>query len=87
MQVNILLFAAAREAAGCDQITVEVSENCSASEVLAAVGAQIPQLQTLLPSCRLAVDCAYVDADSVINANSADSADSEIALIPPVSGG
>jgi molybdopterin converting factor small subunit len=49
--------------------------------VIAAVGRHLPELLGLLPSCRLAVDCCYVNDDAAV------SADSEIALIPPVSGG
>lgn len=81
MQIEVLLFAAARQAAGSDAIEIDVDEGAQASDVLSAVGRRLPELSGLLPSCRLAVDCCYVSADTVI------SADSEIALIPPVSGG
>jgi molybdopterin converting factor subunit 1 len=81
MQIEVLLFAAARDAAGSDAIQIDVDDDAQASDVIAAVGQHLPELSGLLPSCRLAVDCCYVSDDVAV------SADSEIALIPPVSGG
>ena len=82
MQLEVLLFAAARDAAGSDMIRVDVDEPSQASDVLEAIGRRLPQLAGLLPSCRLAVDCQYVTSETQVS-----SASSEIALIPPVSGG
>ena len=81
MQLDVLLFAAARDAAGTDSICVEVSNDPCARDVIQAVGRRLPEISRLLPSCRLAVDCNYVTADAQV------SADSEIAMILPVSGG
>lgn len=81
MQIEVLLFAAARDAADSESIQVDVPEDALAKDVIAAVGQQLPDLASLLPSCRLAVDCSYVSADTIV------SPESEIALIPPVSGG
>ena len=81
MQINVLLFAAARDAAGSGSLQLEVPDQACAADVLAAIGSQLPQLAALLPSCRLAVDCCYVTADHRVTP------DSELALIPPVSGG
>lgn len=81
MQVNVLLFAAASEAAKSDSICVELAQDASAGDLLAEIGRQLPQLASLLPACRIAVDCCYVDSDAPVDAKS------EIALIPPVSGG
>ncbi len=82
MQLEVLLFAAARDAAGSDSIRVEVSEPAQARDVIDAIGRQLPQLAGLLPSCRLAVDCAYVTNETPVTERC-----NEIALIPPVSGG
>ena len=81
MQIDVLLFAAVRDAAGNESITVDVGDDARASDVLAAIGRQLPEVAGLLSSCRLAVDCCYVTSDEKV------SADSELALIPPVSGG
>jgi molybdopterin synthase catalytic subunit/molybdopterin synthase sulfur carrier subunit len=82
MQLEVLLFAAARDAAGCDRMQVDVLEPVFAGDVLDAIGTQLPRLSGLLPACRLAVDCHYVTRETPIV-----DAGCEIALIPPVSGG
>ena len=82
MQLEVLLFAGAREAAGCDTIRVDVSEPAVAGDVINAIGRKLPELTGLLPSCRLAVDCAYVTSETPVTEHC-----NEIALIPPVSGG
>jgi molybdopterin converting factor small subunit len=81
MQIEVFLFAAARDAAASDSILIDVPRDARASDVLEAIGHRLPEISSLLPACRLAVDCGYVGGDEAV------SADSEIALIPPVSGG
>ena len=81
MQLEILLFAAARDAAQSDSIQIDVDDAASAGDVMAELGRRLPELKSLLPSCRLAVDCSYVQASTPVSPGS------EIALIPPVSGG
>jgi len=46
-----------------------------------ALTQQCPELKSLLPSCRIAVDCEYVGPDASVPLGA------EVALIPPVSGG
>jgi molybdopterin converting factor small subunit len=82
MQLEVLLFAAARDAAGSNMIRVELSEPATAGDVMDAIGQQLPQLAGLLPSCRLAIDCDYVPIETPVSDSCG-----EIALIPPVSGG
>ncbi len=81
MKVTVLLFAAVRDAAQSESVQVDVADDACASDVIGAVGRQLPQIADLLPSCRLAIDCSYARAGDAV------SADSELALIPPVSGG
>ena len=81
MQINVLLFAAAREAAKRDSIQIEVDQDASAADVLSELGRQIPGIEKLIPSCRLALDNCYVGNDAIVGPHQ------EIALIPPVSGG
>ncbi len=81
MQIEVLMFAAAREAAGSDAIQVDVIDDATAGDVMAAIGHQLPELASLLPSCRLAVDNSYIANESAVSAGC------EVALIPPVSGG
>lgn len=81
MQVNVLLFAAARQAAGSDSIRIELPNDARVSDVFAELKVRLPAIEPLIPSCRIALDSAYVDTDATI------CEDNEIALIPPVSGG
>jgi molybdopterin converting factor small subunit len=81
MDIDVLLFAAARESAGRDSIRIQLPENAVASDVMEAIEQVLPELAGLIPSCRLAVDCEYVGTQQEIPAHS------ELALIPPVSGG
>lgn len=81
MQIEVLMFAAAREAAGSDTIQVDVNHNATAGDVVAAIGNLLPELASLLPSCRLAIDNRYVVNESAVSPGC------EVALIPPVSGG
>ena len=81
MQIEVLLFAAAKEAARSDSVQVDVAADACAADVIQAIGVALPGIVDLLPSCRLAVDNCYVtDEQSVTH-------ESEVALIPPVSGG
>ncbi len=82
MQLEVLLFAAAREAANSDSIQISVDAPARAGDVIDAIGRELPQLAQLLPACRLAIDCSYVAPDEMVEEDCG-----EIALIPPVSGG
>ena len=81
MQIQVLMFAAAREAAQSDSLGIEVSDDACAKDVLNSIAVALPSISALMPSCRLAIDGQYVSPDTVIDANR------ELALIPPVSGG
>ncbi len=81
MQIEVLMFAAAREAAGSDKIQLEVVDGATAGDVMRAIGHRLPEIAPLLPACRLAIDNQYVSADAGLASGR------EIALIPPVSGG
>lgn len=81
MQIEVLMFAAAREAAGSEKILLEVAEEATAGDLMRAIGVQLPGIAPLLPACRLAIDNQYVSADAGLSSSC------EIALIPPVSGG
>lgn len=78
---SVLLFAGAKALAGKDMIEVDLSLRPTVAEVLAAIARAEPNLQGLLPACRLAVDRCYAAEHDILPA------DAELALIPPVSGG
>lgn len=85
--LRIVLFAGARTAVGEEEVVLGIAlcegeVGVSANQVLIRLGDVYPSLRKLIPSCRLAVDCEYVSGETLIDRSA-----SEIALIPPVSGG
>jgi molybdopterin converting factor subunit 1 len=78
---SVKLFAVARERIGQSVIQVELPAGASAAQLRSALAAQFPDLSSLLPHSRLAINNDYA-TDSTPLAPTA-----EIALIPPVSGG
>jgi molybdopterin synthase catalytic subunit/molybdopterin converting factor small subunit len=76
VQVTVKLFAVLRERAGARELTLELPEGArvqDALDSLAEVAAGVPVV--------MAVNREYADVDVVL------SADDELALVPPVSGG
>jgi molybdopterin synthase catalytic subunit len=76
MEVRVRLFAALRERAGADEITLQLREGANVEEALA----QLQRLTDGVPVV-MAVNHEYADRARRLEA------DDEIALIPPVSGG
>ena len=81
MNVQVLLFAAARQAAGCDRLAVELASGSNVAELRRAIAAACPALESVLQNSLLAIDHEYVREAFVVPPRA------EIALIPPVSGG
>jgi molybdopterin converting factor small subunit len=81
MTIRVRLFAAAKELVGGDELPVDVAEGARISDVRRAVEAAAPQLRTILRHSLWAVDAAYAGSDTPVHMHS------EVALIPPVSGG
>jgi len=74
MRVTVKLFAGLRQRAGSDSVELELPDDATAADLLAAM--QLPER-----SCAVALNREYVPADRRIAPGD------EIALIPPVSGG
>jgi molybdopterin converting factor subunit 1 len=81
MIVYVRLFARARDLAGADSVAVELPDGAAVKELRRALGALQPKLAGLLDRCALAVDNEFADDARPLAATS------EIALLPPVSGG
>lgn len=81
MRVTVRFFAAARERAGRSALELELRDGASVREALAALVAQAPGLEALLPKLRVAVAEEFAGPDDVIPPGA------ELALIPPVAGG
>jgi molybdopterin converting factor small subunit len=81
MKVRVKLFAAAKQLAKTDALVVEVPEGATVSELRAAVIATVPALDKIVAHSLWAVGAEYVSDKVKLTAQS------DVALIPPVSGG
>ncbi|MBI3838951.1 MAG: MoaD/ThiS family protein [Planctomycetia bacterium] len=81
MNVRVRLFAVAKQLAGQDLIILQLPERTTLRQLREKLAAEVPQLAAVLPHILFAVGSEYANDSSLI------SADSEVACIPPVSGG
>lgn len=81
MNVQVKLFALAREAAGADAVTVELPAGATVAELRRHLAEQFPKLAPLVTQMLVAVDAEYADDEHRLEAGA------EVACIPPVSGG
>jgi molybdopterin converting factor small subunit len=82
MMVRVKLFAVARQAAGSHELAVDVRDGATLADVREKLVAAAPALEDILPHARWAVDAEFAGDES-----KPITAQSEVALIPPVSGG
>ncbi len=80
-QIQVRLFARARELAESDLISVALTEGATVVDLRRAMAEQYPQLQPVSSQLLIAVDNAYAGEDQVLNQQQ------EVACFPPVSGG
>lgn len=81
MIVHVQLFARARDLAGADRLSVELPADATVAALRQALAAAQPRLAGLLARSAVAIDTEFArDADHI-------RAESEIALLPPLSGG
>jgi molybdopterin converting factor small subunit len=81
MMVRVKLFAVARQLAGRSEVVVEVNDGARVSNVESALVKAVPALADVVAHARWAVDAEFANGEIVISPRS------EVALIPPVSGG
>lgn len=81
MKVEVKIFAAVREVAGRESVSLELPAQATVADVRTALAEHFPQAAGLLQSASFAINQEYA-ADGV-SIRPAD----EIACIPPVSGG
>ena len=81
MIVNVQLFAAARDRAGSGVVQLNLPDDATVADLRRQLVAQFPTLVDIVPRAMIAVEADYA-SDSVPLRST-----SEIALIPPVSGG
>jgi molybdopterin converting factor subunit 1 len=81
MKIQVRLFALARQLTDSDSITVDLPAGAVVADLRRQLGQQCPELADLLAHALFAVNTEYADDDSLLDP------ESEIACIPPVSGG
>lgn len=81
MKVQVRLFAGIRQLAGRELIELELPEHATVADVRSTLRTQFPAMTPLLAHTRFAVNNAYAVETTRL------SRDSEVACIPPVSGG
>ena len=81
MTARVKLFAVARERHGNDELLVDLPPNATVADLKRAVATTSPALAKILPHALWAVNAEYATDTTPITEKS------EIALIPPVSGG
>ncbi len=81
IQVNVLLFASLREAAGTDQISLELPHDARLSAVWPRLKERFPQLSGWESSLAWAVNHTYAKPDEPLQDGDT------VAALPPVSGG
>ena len=81
MILQVKLFAVAKQIVDSDTFEIASDEPIAIGEIRNRLLATHPKFSEVLPSCRFAVNAAYVNDDTVVSASD------EIAIIPPVSGG
>jgi len=81
IRVTVRLFAGVREAAGADELAMELPEGATVDDLQCVLAERVPALSRILPSCVVAVNRRY--AAGAVSLSDGD----EVAVIPPVSGG
>lgn len=81
MRVTVKMFAAAREAVGASEVTVEVADVATVADLRHVMIHEYPQLESLAERAMFAINAKYASNNDLLSTGS------EIACIPPVSGG
>ena len=81
MQLSIRLFARARDLVGKPEVMVELPAGATVADLRRRLSVDYPALKSLLENSALAVNNEFADDSSLLPPSS------EVALLPPVSGG
>ena len=80
MNVEVKLFAVAKQLAGSETVSVELPPNAKVKDLRTALGKR-EDLRDIIDRAMIAIDAEYASDDAIVSEKA------EIALIPPVSGG
>lgn len=81
MICRVKMFARTRDLAGAEEISLDLADGARVSDLRKSLAAKCPALSSLLDHCAIAVDNEFVHENTQLQS------ESEIALLPPVSGG
>jgi len=81
MTITVVAFAQAREALGAGSLRIDLPEGSRVGDALGVLEARHPGLAVLRPHLAIAVDRELAPANQALREGS------ELALLPPVSGG
>ena len=81
MNIEVKLFAAARQAANQELVEIEIADQGTVNDLKIELVKCFPQLESMLDHLLVAIDTEYAGEEQVLQAGQ------DIALIPPVSGG
>jgi molybdopterin converting factor subunit 1 len=81
MIIHVRLFARARDLAGIDSFDVELADGATVADLRRRLAADHPALAGLLKRSAVAVESDFAEDSRILSANA------EVALLPPVSGG
>jgi len=81
MELEIRLFARARDLAGSDTVRIELPHGASVGDLRAALPEQVPELAPVVPQLLVAVGTDYAADSTVLDSSHS------VSCFPPVSGG
>jgi molybdopterin converting factor small subunit len=81
MTVRVQMFALARQLAKGEVVELELQAQATLRDLRTALAAKAPELAPLMPHLMFSINAEYAGDEAVIPAGS------EVACIPPVSGG
>lgn len=81
MLLNIRLFARAKDLAGAETISVELSDSATVGDLRTALGEQFPALGPVIPNLHVAIGTDYANDAATLDESQS------ISCFPPVSGG
>jgi molybdopterin converting factor subunit 1 len=81
VRIRVKLFAVARELVGQPEAELDMGPNATIADFRRELLQQFPQLESVVVHARWAVDAEFADDTHAVAESS------EVAIIPPVSGG
>jgi len=81
LKIKVRFFASLKEIAGQSETIMDVPEDISCEHILQHLKENIPALSEILESSLVAVNGTYVQKENFVTA------EDEVAIMPPVSGG